>query len=67
MQIGKIVYNASAEAFEARVDVERDGRTFKYPCAVSGPVTMNESDVRVILNRQACQMSAIHPNLYSHT
>lgn len=32
MRINNLRYNASSGAFEASVDIQRDGRMFRYPC-----------------------------------
>lgn len=66
MKIKNIRYDAAAGAFEARVDVEHGGRTFRYPCVVRGPITMDEEIVRACVVHQASQMSGLKSNLYSH-
>lgn len=57
MKINDIRYNAQSGSFEARVDIERDGRMYRYPCAVSGPLDMDMSVVRKSLGHQAYRMS----------
>lgn len=57
MKINDIRYNAQSGAFEARVDIERDGRMFRYPCAVAGPLDMDITSVRKLLGHQAHRMS----------
>ncbi len=50
-------YNAQIGAFEARVDIVRGSRTFRYPCKVQGPITMDASQIRAGLLSRAMQMS----------
>lgn len=50
-------YNARAGAFEARVDIVRGGRTFRYPCSLAGPITMDVGAVRAGLYSRALKMS----------
>tara|TARA_R110002051_G_scaffold1008_1_gene4866 strand:- start:316 stop:498 length:183 start_codon:yes stop_codon:yes gene_type:complete len=57
MKINDIRYNAASGSFEARVDIERDGRMYRYPCAVAGPLDMDMSTVRASLSHQAKRMS----------
>ncbi|EAR49620.1 orotidine 5'-phosphate decarboxylase [Oceanicola granulosus HTCC2516] len=57
VSFGDIRYNAALGAFEARVDIARNGRTFRYPCRMNGPLDMNASDVRAGLARHAMRMS----------
>ena len=57
INLGDVRYNPSAGAFEARVDITHSGRTFRYPCQVAGPVTMDMAQVRDGLARHALRMS----------
>lgn len=57
MKINDIRYNAQSGAFEARVDIERNGRMFRYPCAIAGPLDMDMKSVRKLLSHQAHRMS----------
>lgn len=66
MKIKRISYDPAAGAFEARVDIVRNGKTFRYPCTVPGPVTMDVGAVRASVLHQASQMSGQTPTLYSH-
>lgn len=50
-------YNQRDGAFEARVDIQRGGRTFRYPCRVTGPITMDAARVRAGLYAKALKMS----------
>ena len=57
IRLGDVRYNAQVGEFEARVDVERGGKTFRYPCRVPGPFDMNASWVTVALTRHALNQS----------
>ena len=37
MRINNLRYNARVGAFEASVDIMREGRTFRYPCELQAP------------------------------
>ena len=65
INLGDIRYNATAGAFEARVDIERSGTTYRYPCQVAGPMTMEPEHVRKGLARHALRMSDTGSNLLS--
>ena len=67
INLGDVRYNATAGAFEARVDIQRAGRTFRYPCQVPGPMTMDMERVRTGLARHALRMSDTGSSLLSHT
>jgi hypothetical protein len=55
--LGNIRYNPVNGAYEARVDINRQGRTYRYPCSVPGSLLMDEADVRRGLTRQAHLMA----------
>ncbi len=57
VSFGDIRYNAAIGAFEARVDISRGSRTFRYPARVSGPLDMSPEAVRDGLARSAMRMS----------
>lgn len=57
IRLGSVSYNLRLGAFQARVDVERNGTTFRYPCQISGPATMDIEMVRLGLTQQALRMS----------
>lgn len=57
ISLGDVRYNAQDGAFEARVDIRRGGTTFRYPCAVPGPMTMDMAAVRDGLAHAALRMS----------
>lgn len=52
-----VYYNQNAGAFEARVDIRRGESTFRYPCQVTGPQTMDIDLVCNQLTQQAINMS----------
>lgn len=57
MQIKNLRYSAKEQAFMASVDIQRFGRTFRYPCEVSGPQDMDPAVVIHQLRDRALQMS----------
>ncbi len=57
MDIKNLRYNAAAGVFKASVDIERFGRTFRYPCEVAAPETTARNAVIEQLRRRALQMS----------
>jgi hypothetical protein len=50
-------YDAARGAFEARVDVERDGRTYRYPCRVEAPESAPRDWLEEALTRHALRQS----------
>jgi len=65
ISVGTVHYNAAASAFEARVDINREGRTYRYPCSIPGILTMNEDVVRQNLAQQARSMASRETGLLS--
>lgn len=60
-------YDAAKGAFEARVDVERDGRTFRYPCRVEAPESAPRDWLEDALTRNALRMSdSVRPQARLH-
>ncbi len=57
ISLGNIRYNPTTGAYEARVDIDRKGRTYRYPCSVLGTLMMEEGAVRRGLTQQALKMS----------
>lgn len=57
MHIKNLRYNAADGVFKASVDIERFGRTFRYPCEISGPQNMERAAVIDRLRQRALQMS----------
>ena len=66
ISLGSVRYNPAAGAFEARVDVQRSGKTLRFPCQISGPVTMDMDRVRAGLTRHAQSMFTRGTTLMSH-
>ncbi len=65
LTVENVRYNAAIGAFQARVDIERCGTTYRYPCEVKGPITMGMNKVRRDLARHASKMSDSGSSLMS--
>ncbi len=65
IELGNIRYNPVTGAYEARVDIDRKGRTYRYPVSVPGSLMMEESVVRRGLTQQAQQMASREGGLLS--
>lgn len=57
VRFGRISYNAARGAYEARVDIRRGTRTFRYPARLHGPLDMCPQQIRSGLERSARAMS----------
>lgn len=57
MRINNLRYNAQSGAFMASVDIQRDGRTFRYPCELRGPQSMDPATIAAGLADRALRMS----------
>jgi hypothetical protein len=57
VRLVRVSYDAGRGAFEGRVDVERDGRTFRYPCSVAAPETADRAWVEGALAQAALRQS----------
>ena len=57
IKLHNVYYNGQAGAFEARVDIRRGAQTYRYPCQLSGPKTMDMKQVCEQLTLQAISMS----------
>lgn len=57
IRLHNVHYNPQAAAFEARVDINRGNATYRYPCHVTGPMTMDMDQVCLRLTQQALRMS----------
>lgn len=57
VRLKDVHYNARDRAFEARVDIKRGNTTYRYPCRVAGPITMDAGAVRAGLFAKALSMS----------
>ena len=56
-RIVSVRYDAAKGHFDGRVDVQRDGRTFRYPCRVEAPESAPRDWIDDALARQALRMS----------
>ena len=65
INLGNITYNPATSAYEARVDIDREGRTYRYPCSVTGTLMMDEIAVRRKLTRQALKMAGREGGLHA--
>ncbi|WP_296418919.1 orotidine 5'-phosphate decarboxylase [Pseudooctadecabacter sp.] len=63
--LGDIRYNPVTGAYEARVDINRKGRTYRYPCSVPGSLSMDDATVRRSLTQQAQTMAGRENGLLS--
>lgn len=54
---GSLRYDAASGFFEARVDVQRNGRTYRYPARVAAPQGADMAWVAAALARNALGMS----------
>ena len=57
IRINTVHYNEALQAYEARIDVIREGAVFRYPCQLPGPVDMSLEHVAACLTHQALRMS----------
>lgn len=65
IEITKLWYNPSAAAFEGRIDIQRGGKSFRYPCAIEGKMDMDPTEVRSRMMDRAMQMSDTPPSVFS--
>ena len=66
-RVGAVRYDTAQGAFEARVDIERDGRTFRYPCRVEAPESAPPEWIEAALTRHALRMSdSVRPQTRLH-
>lgn len=63
--VGDIRYNPVTGAYEARVDIDRKGRTYRYPCSVAGSLMMEDAAVRQSLTKQAMRLAGREGGLHS--
>lgn len=63
--VGDIRYNPVTAAYEARVDIDRQGRTYRYPCSVAGSLMMEDEAVLRGLNRQALKLARVEGGLHA--
>ncbi len=57
MRINNLRYNGRSGAFEASVDITRQGKTFRYPCEVFGPANMDAAMISAGMRDRALRMS----------
>ena len=57
IRLHQVFYDPQRGAFVARVDVERDGQVFRYPCEVRAPQDMDRDWVLNQLTRHALSQS----------
>jgi len=57
VKLHNVVYNGETGTFEARVDIQRGETTFRYPCQLTAPETMDLDTVCEQLTQQAVRMS----------
>lgn len=57
IRIGQVTFDEARGWFEARVDVTRDGRTFRYPARVQGPSGAPRAWIEAALADHAMRMS----------
>jgi hypothetical protein len=62
LSLGQIHYDARRNTFEARVDIRKNGVTYRYPCRVEGPANMENSRVLLGLARHARRQSGLWQN-----
>ena len=65
ISLGNIRYNPTTGAYEARVDIDRKGRTYRYPCSIPGSLMMSENAVHHGLTQQAMKMARREGGLQS--
>lgn len=65
ISLGNIRYNPTTGAYEARVDIDRKGRTYRYPCSIRGTLTMDETLIRRGLTQQAMRMAGREGGLHA--
>lgn len=63
--LSDVRYNPASGAYEARADIRRDGRTYRYPCSLQGSLMMDDASVVRGLTRQARAMSRRETGLLS--
>jgi hypothetical protein len=56
-KVVSVRYDADQGLYHGRVDLERNGRTFRYPCRIEAPASAPRHLVERALARQALRMS----------
>ena len=57
MRINDLRYNARSGAFEASVDIRREGHIYRYPRELQAPQSMDPESVKAGLAARALYMS----------
>lgn len=57
VRLGQVSYDPVRSTFAARVDLARDGRTFRYPAEVVAPPTADPAWLSQVLVARAMAMS----------
>ncbi|QFT58609.1 hypothetical protein FIU94_07180 [Sulfitobacter sp. THAF37] len=65
IQLSDVIYNPAEQTFEALVTVTRDGKSRKYPCAISAPITMSFEQAAKGLRTQAERRDDRGTGMYS--
>lgn len=65
IELSQIRYNPVTGAYEARADISKGGRTYRYPCSVSGSLMMEDAVIRQSLKQQAQRMALREGGLLS--
>ena len=65
IRLHNVYDNQQTGGYEARVDIFRGKSTFRYPCHVPGPKTMDMEQVCNSLTQQALRMSDTGSTLHS--
>ena len=65
IDVGSIRFNPAAGTYEARVDINRNGRMYRYPCSVPGTLMTDEEQILQGLTQQAQQMAGREGGLLS--
>lgn len=61
-RVVRVSYDVRRRAFAGRVDVARDGTTFRYPCEVAAPADADPAWVDRELTARALAMSDSRPH-----
>jgi len=62
VRLGQVSYDPARGRFAARVDLSRDGRTYRYPAEVSAPPAADAVWLSQALVQQAMAMSDTRPH-----
>ncbi len=65
IHLNDVIYNASAQAFEALVTVDDGAETRRYACAIEAPMSLSFEDATKGLETQAMRQHRKGTGLYS--